>query len=772
MTAQFQPLPAATRSGSHQIAMVMAMVFAGALSIPGAAYGQTAAASAASAASAPAGTVAGATQFTVQPGQSLNDAAIAMTQSHDRAVLARAAKAIFDANPNAFMGHDPSRLRLGAVLNLPPVDATGAPASAASAAGAASAPGATAQSANSASAATSAAASAVGEQIAPSTTPNAGVSAAAGAGASSPAAEVQGASTPSTAQVPLAPATGGQATSGAVAPSASAASGTHTWTGSIQGSESAATAPAASAANGAQPASQARPQVSSLQQLLALKNRVLMELQKHGIGKQQAASGNAVTAPTAAPGAGASASATQAAPSAAQPATAPTGIPQEYLGAAAIVGAGLVALLSGLTMHRRRKAARAAEAASEEVATANEAPAFVPPPVEPEEPTSAVKEPPQDTHRTAPAEAPATAVAPAPESGPKHEPETFDAAAAEAALAAAATLGADALPRESLDPARDEARAAEAIEQEQAAREQALTKVEPAADSASAGHSLDEVPILAEELREPYLDEPMEAPRDAPGAKTRKPITLELGPAPDTTRQEPAFEQPLAASVPPIQLSQEQPAAQHEQRIEPLPADQARGAQSQLHEAPDALPLGAPPPLEPVVPDEFPRDAMRALDSIDEFALPPRTESTAAAAPVGAAATPPVSLATQPVVAPEVTAQQAVPPSVAQPRAAADEIIAGTAGAAAVAGLGASRFGALKLDFDLELPPSPSQVVPAFTPEELARIARNKLDLAVEYIDLGDVVGARTLINEVIESNDAATRADARALLSTLAPLS
>jgi FimV-like protein len=63
-------------------------------------------------------------------------------------------------------------------------------------------------------------------------------------------------------------------------------------------------------------------------------------------------------------------------------------------------------------------------------------------------------------------------------------------------------------------------------------------------------------------------------------------------------------------------------------------------------------------------------------------------------------------------------------------------------------------------------------VVPAFTPDEVARIARNKLDLAVEYIDLGDVVGARTLINEVIESNDADTRADARALLSTLAPLS
>jgi len=81
-------------------------------------------------------------------------------------------------------------------------------------------------------------------------------------------------------------------------------------------------------------------------------------------------------------------------------------------------------------------------------------------------------------------------------------------------------------------------------------------------------------------------------------------------------------------------------------------------------------------------------------------------------------------------------------------------------------------FGALKLDFDLELPPGPAQTLPAFTPEDLAKIARNKLELAAEYIELGDLSGARALIHEVIESNDAATRGEARALLSTLAPLS
>jgi pilus assembly protein FimV len=146
--------------------------------------------------------------------------------------------------------------------------------------------------------------------------------------------------------------------------------------------------------------------------------------------------------------------------------------------------------------------------------------------------------------------------------------------------------------------------------------------------------------------------------------------------------------------------------------------------------------------------------------------LPPRIESTADDIHA------PASLTTQPVASPETTAQQAFAPHEADAPHIADEIAAGTAGAAAVAGLGAVGFGALKLDFDLELPPSPAQPLPVFTPTDLKRIARNKLELASEYIELGDLSGARTLINEVIEANDPATRTEARALLSTLAPLS
>ncbi|MBR8489644.1 pilus assembly protein FimV, partial [Burkholderia cenocepacia] len=84
---------------------------------------------------------------TVQPGQSLNDIAKAATQSHDPGVLARAGRALFDANPQAFMKRDASRLKVGATLTVPALDATGAalaPAGASAASGttAASAPAA------------------------------------------------------------------------------------------------------------------------------------------------------------------------------------------------------------------------------------------------------------------------------------------------------------------------------------------------------------------------------------------------------------------------------------------------------------------------------------------------------------------------------------------------------------------------------------------------------------------------------------------------------
>ncbi|NPT53282.1 FimV/HubP family polar landmark protein, partial [Paraburkholderia elongata] len=228
----------------------------------------------------------------------------------------------------------------------------------------------------------------------------------------------------------------------------------------------------------------------------------------------------------------------------------------------------------------------------------------------------------------------------------------------------------------------------------------------------------------------------------------------------------------------PAPIAATEPLAQQDTtHVEPThqPFDESQPHPESHQQADTATPDGAsefePAPIAQThpalsVPTEFPRDAVDAFSSLD-MPLPPRVEST------DTAVSPLASLSTQPVASPETIAQQAVAPH--DPDDAphiADEISAGTAGHAAVAGLGAVGFGALKLDFDLELPPSPAQPLPAFTQADLTRIARNKLDLAAEYIDLGDLSGARVLINEVIEANDPATRTEARALLSTLAPLS
>ncbi len=92
-----------------------------------------------------------------------------------------------------------------------------------------------------------------------------------------------------------------------------------------------------------------------------------------------------------------------------------------------------------------------------------------------------------------------------------------------------------------------------------------------------------------------------------------------------------------------------------------------------------------------------------------------------------------------------------------------------------VAGSSAAKFAAFDLDFDLDLPELESTLpgVPAAVEEfDPVAVAQNKLELAHEYVALGDVAGARALINEALASNDAGTRDAARVLLDSLAPLS
>ena len=71
--------------------------------------------------------------YAVKPGQSLNDVVSELTGSKDRDVRAKAARALFDANPNAFGNHDINKLKLGAVFNVP-ADLIGSAASSAASA--------------------------------------------------------------------------------------------------------------------------------------------------------------------------------------------------------------------------------------------------------------------------------------------------------------------------------------------------------------------------------------------------------------------------------------------------------------------------------------------------------------------------------------------------------------------------------------------------------------------------------------------------------------
>ncbi|PYE15192.1 FimV-like protein [Paraburkholderia silvatlantica] len=743
----------------------------------GASAAPGAAASAATGASSAAAAVGIAGQYTVHPGQSLHDVAVDVTQSHDKATLARMSQALFNANPGAFIKQDPSRMRVGAMLNVPATPdvssaaagitaasggAASAGASAAASAPAAAAPASTPTAASSA-AASSAAAEAVAAASSAAAAATGGASSASTAAttATTASATASAAASATASAVPASsPEAAAQGASGAAALGASAAapaaSDAHVWSGSIQ------SAPASGAS--AQSAKGAPVTVSSLQQLLALKNRVLMALQQHGIGKPaQTAGGASAGAPVAQGGAPVQNGAANAGPAGGQPEVSPIA-----MGAVAAVVVALLALFVRLLMRKRKKpadqapevsseaheptpsgsaaAAVAAAPAAEEtpvlrepVTRAGDEPgvndvapveeAQLAPPVEPAEPaadeatitpvptpvvTAAPLEhdeapPPTLTETLHPAAPQEPAVAQEahaahelPHGVEPGEPQTLADATEAASLAAAAALGADALPPE----------------------------------SAGAPRTAEDAEALARTLEEPARAQQPAAPE----------IALDFGdgvPQAAPAAQTPQAEPPVA--TPPIGEAFERPPAP---RTAPeIPSVPAVTEEDTSYAA---------------VPIAFPHDAVEALGGLD-LPLPPR---------IGEPVMPTEPLSTEPAATPEASARLAAPFFEPPAPLAGQAIEAGTAGAGALAGLGAPRFGALTLDFDLNLPPDAAEPLPVFTPEQLARIARNKLDLAHEYIALGDVSGARSLINEVIESNDPATRSDAQALLSTLAPLS
>ncbi|KWH23952.1 FimV/HubP family polar landmark protein [Burkholderia multivorans] len=666
---------------------------------------------------------------TVQPGQSLNDIAIAATQSHDPAVLARAGRALFDANPQAFMKRDPSRLKVGATLTVPALDASGAAVAAGASAPAAASAAASAAAASSAAAAQHAASAAHGAS-AP----------AAGAPIQHPAASgvAHGASAPAGASF-VAPSSDAAAARGASAAdtasagaAAAGASGPHMWSGTIQPAPSSASdataqssqyvAPTsgAHAPAGAAPAAAAsQPRPSSLQQLLALKNRVLMELQKHGIGKPAATTAPVAPAPTApvtprAPddaGASSAAAASGAdaasgtAASAVSPAStsvrasapvvatppANRGEPIDWR-PAALAGAAVVVLAGGLVWRKRRKHrhAEAVAAGSAHDASPSAEQAL---PIEPETPVS--RDVVSDVNFAAVASAAAEAIAPTNEVASTPEAAKPEAPNREAAKPDPTNL----------EAANPEAAKAEASNRE-AANPQPTT---------------------------PFDDRPQ------PSSSTLEPAQPADG-APLPHDAKPAFDAepsaPLASSVP--------------------VADAAASSTTDPQHA------------------ALMQNAITALGSLD-MPLPPRAAGETPSSSDDAEAT---HIATNGQAAPR-------PPfgandtSTDHPADHEDELewdddaphadtSARPAAPSPLSPLGGAQFGALNLDFDLDLPSAPGAELPALTPEELARIARNKLDLAAEYVELGDLSGARTLLQEVVDANDAATRDDARAMLAKL----
>ncbi|MCA8271383.1 pilus assembly protein FimV [Burkholderia sp. AU30280] len=675
------------------------------------ALGATASAWAAGASELPASAAGGAVPLTVtvQPGQSLNDIAKAATQSRDPGVLARAGRALFDANPQAFMKHDASRLKVGATLTVPALDATGAalvPAGASAASGAAAASAPAAASGGTAVAQHGASAPHPGSTVqsapvAPAVhaAPVSGASAATAAGASASvgASAAHGASAVESMQP---------------AASVAGASGPHVWSGTIQSAPSSASGAAIPPAPGSQvsgmnePAGAApvtaasQPRPSSLQQLLALKNRVLMELQKHGIGKpattNEVAPAPAPAAPRpAASDAGASAAApttgeaaSGVAASAVQPASvsapaqpaAPVAAParsheQMDWRPAAVAGAAVIVLAAGFAWRKRRKGRRTEESGAGATAAPAAAGGAAAAAAEAE---------------AAPSVEPALPIRP-------EMPVARDAAS-DLSLAAATAAAAETVetPDTDVSPAQEEA-----TPHGEPPELPTAHAAEPPASEAAQG------PNVAEPEEQAAAARPAEKPAETPVAPAATEAQHEVL-MQNAISALNSLDMPLPPRTPDeLSLAADEPAAQAGQ---PDTDKIATNGQVARHLPVDSI---DPAPEHPA-------------DQDDEFDWEPD-----AATPASQAGSP---IATSPL-----------PP------------------------LGGAHFGALKLDFDLDLPSAPGAALPALTPDELARIARNKLDLASEYVELGDLSGARTLLQEVVDANDIATRDDARALLAKLA---
>ncbi|WP_226993673.1 FimV/HubP family polar landmark protein [Burkholderia plantarii] len=286
-------------------------------------------------------------------------------------------------------------------------------------------------------------------------------------------------------------------------------------------------------------------------------------------------------------------------------------------------------------------------------------------------------------------------------------------------------------------------------------------------------------PVLTEQLASPgAMAEPL-VPSEPPAPAG--PEAQAEPPAPTV----PGNDLPDAAAPPSGQPESGTPPAQHED---------AAGTTPFIPTSPTELNDLTYPASADVPAHEFPADAVSALDSLD-MPLPPRVGEPEPGLP-----TPPDfasqeatnGLTAETPRASPADASAFTPDSPGQPASSHGEPPAAIAGedqwdddepldppasgsvpdsrpAAAFGALGGAQFGALNLDFDLDLPVGPSATLPPPTDEALDRIAQNKLELAAEYVELGDLHGARTLLNEVVDAGRAGTSDAARTLLAKLA---
>jgi pilus assembly protein FimV len=724
------------------------------------------------------------THYSVKPGQSLSDIASQITGSSDRATREKMARALFDANPNAFMGHDPSRLKLGAVLNVPPIEDAGTnAASAASVASTASASaGAALSSAPVASPEPAVAASAAETAVAPAEGASSAVGVATGAAASgavtsNASSEANPAAASSEAQ-PAASATESASLPALASASVSAAA-------SAPAASIAPSATSAGSTSGSGPIGWIIGAVAAIGLLLMAMRAGKRRRAAAAIGNDDSGTSDTPVAP-------------------ATPEPHDSSMHHAHLRSRSATGA---ADLEGASVQRDQSELNGVAASLEHYDAAQ---SFDTPaddasrtPVEPHSfdddgaagaqvTSSAIEgrgeggdaaDAAAGTGDTDAKRAPFMPDAPAalhrdftpPRPGTIEAALAAERAAAERAAAARAEF--EAREQEEREVAAAELAAREAAaraavareEEERKAAEQELAAREAAAREAEARE------VAAREAAAREAEAREVAAREAAERETEARETALRNASGQDTATHPSQAQESASRE---YEESEHPGDRSSYDDEPSPASrfpQPKFPQDAI-DALSTLDFGLPPRHE-TPKDTPPQPALPGLPSSGQLSPAPtesaelsgRVESESAA-PVSPAITP------QPIADPAVfdhqNAQHRHPEAAASSESASEQIKSGTAGAASVAGLGASRFGPLSLDFDYHSPASQTEPLPAFTPEQISTIARNKLELAVEYIELGDLSGARTLLQEVIESNDPATRQPAATLLSTLAPLS